>query len=224
MNGSSKGIRSAEDLFNGSRPHCPQIHLVFQDYETSAKLVSATQREESPRRLDRQPRTDRIFISKPGEGPLSYDRMEGRLSSRASERSGEDAPDQLGLLSKKFAAALVGVAAPAPGPSDTREKVIIPPIVVDGEMAVVHEKQKEGPQDAEDGTKPKTITEQGEREADNSTGKGRNTRIAPLVTSRSDSATCRAVFAKYAAEKEAAARRKGSSMQAEGEKTSELED
>jgi hypothetical protein len=213
MNGSSKGIRSAEDLFNGSRSHCPQIHLVLQDYDTSATLVRSTQRDGVAFRGDRQPRTDRIFISKFGEGPPS-DRIARTISSHSTERGGEVASEQHGLLSKKFAVALLGAAAPAPGPPDYQANGSNSPVVMDGERVVINDVAAAANNAINMTSTNNVKLEQGEKERDLPSRRGRDAR-------RNDSATCRAVLAKYAAEN---AKRRGQSTQAEGEKTSELED
>lgn len=131
-NFSSKAIRSADDLYVGSLhrrdPHHPQIHLVFQDYETSARLVGATQRGQYSQRdypgtdqpertsgkqhIMRQPRTDQNFISKP---PLHRPETSPQYSHRDSD--GVEGGDQeriqeatqLGILSKNFEAALLRI-------------------------------------------------------------------------------------------------------------------
>jgi hypothetical protein len=123
---SSKAIRSADDLFIGSLhrrdSHHPQIHLVFQDYEISARLVRATRRgHSSPSDADmnqrertlekqhtRQPRTNQNFLSKPS---LHRPQICPQVSSRDCDGIGglvEDIhkPTQLGMLSKNFEAAL----------------------------------------------------------------------------------------------------------------------
>jgi len=228
-----KAIRSAEDLFNGSRPHHPQIHLVFQDYETSAKLVNATQRK---RPIDdisgdssemRHPRTDRNFISKPDEGPARNGRG-GPISPRTTESGGDEQPEQLGLLTQNFAAALLGVASPTPAEANSRRS--IPPVVVDGEKVVVQgeaARDQELQQKKEDQKEEMAMSkEKGAEEQDGQVtiaARGEN-RARPSSIQRIDSATCRAALAKYTAEKEAAARRKEAPTQSQGEKTSELED
>jgi hypothetical protein len=175
---------------------------MFQDYDTSAKLVKATQRNGAPDMSVRSPRTDRIFISKSEDSPPNRNHNFPSSNSDAP-------PDQLGLLSKSFAAALLGVAAPAPGPSDLHGSGV-PPVVVDGERVVVNGVAQE-PDGAAAAVASQDLL---------SSARGRP---AGRAHTRDDSATCRAVLAKYAAEKEAAARRRGDT-QAEGEKTSELEE
>ncbi|KAL3910359.1 MAG: hypothetical protein SGILL_007722 [Bacillariaceae sp.] len=223
--GGPRGIRSAEDLFNGSRPHYPQIHLVFQDYETSARLVKASQRDANVDMTRRQPRNNRIFISKPGEGPPP---VNGRMSSRNTESGGEEGPEQLGLLSKNFAAALLGAAAPAPAFSNAHnhddDGNNIPPVAMQPDGGVVVPVDAGGHRSA---FAPEHPEHQGNTEmldADNdqslaaAVADGGGTRGRP----RNDSATCRAALAKYTAEKEAAAAKKReSTTQAEGEETSE---
>eukprot|EP00531_Pseudo-nitzschia_arenysensis_P003962 CAMPEP_0116118726 /NCGR_PEP_ID=MMETSP0329-20121206/2260_1 /TAXON_ID=697910 /ORGANISM="Pseudo-nitzschia arenysensis, Strain B593" /LENGTH=486 /DNA_ID=CAMNT_0003612377 /DNA_START=395 /DNA_END=1855 /DNA_ORIENTATION=+ len=99
-------IRSAEDLFNGSRKggryhhnNDPQIHLVFQDYETSAQLIRAgtKQARNHPGHAGRKrARTDRNFIGKPDEAMQ------------------QQQPKSMGLmLSKNYAAALLEVETPS---------------------------------------------------------------------------------------------------------------
>ncbi|KAL3925045.1 MAG: hypothetical protein SGILL_000667 [Bacillariaceae sp.] len=206
--GPSRGIRSAEDLFNGSRPHYPQIHLVFQDYETSARLVKATQRDVAVDMTRRQPRNTRIFISKPGEGPPPRN---GRMSPRTTESGGEEGPEQMGILSKNFAAALLGAAAPAPASNDAQNNDNDPPVVMQEDGGVVVQVRTNGP--------AKESVSQQERSAGKAADE-KEDRNRPHGMPRSDSATCRAALAKYTAEKQAAKRREGTT-QAEGEITSE---
>jgi hypothetical protein len=216
--GASRGIRSAEDLFNGSRPHYPQIHLVFQDYETSARLVNGSRRDANADMSRRQPRDNRIFISKPGEGPPA---ATSRMSPSITESGGEKGPQQLGLLSKNFAAALLGAAAPAPTHSCVRNNhnddshIGGGGGVVNGETQMQPAYQEEAPlPDASHG-----VDNEDSLAAMAADGE---TRTRPHPMTISDSATCRAVLAKYTAEKEAAAAKKReSTTQAEGEETSE---
>jgi hypothetical protein len=216
MNGSSKGILSAEDRFHGSRSHYPQIHLMFQDYETSANLVMATQRQNSLDRVNRQPRTDNNFISNLGDGSPTNDCIGGDLpGSCATERNDEGAPEQIGLMSKKFAAALLGVAAPASAPSDSPR----PPARVAEETGVLNEgaeDERHASLHDNDMTKCSFKSQQGQQEFDPS--------LEVTGGDRNDFATCSTTLAKSATEKKAATRGKGGSTQAEGEKTSELED
>merc|ERR1712194_548209 len=103
--------------------HDPQIHLVFQDYETSAQLIRAgtlrgrsqtrkgssnhhnidsnnnTADESRPVKRRKTARTDRNFIGKPNE-------EETNPSLAAS--------NNMGLLSKNYAKALLEVNTPAP--------------------------------------------------------------------------------------------------------------
>lgn len=126
-------IRSAEDLFHkgslrrGGRFHHigdPQIHLVFQDFETSAELIKAgtlqgrsklkaAKSNESPvEKRRKQARTDRNFIGKPNEAPPQESKS-------------------VGLLSKNYAAALLEVSTPSLAPPADIEEVLDaePPLV-----------------------------------------------------------------------------------------------
>ena len=137
-------IRSAEDLFHngssrrGGRLHHngdPQIHLVFQDYETSAELIKAgtlqgrnklknakisngdsrnSPVESRPIKRQKQARTDRNFIGKPNETNNSTAQPQKQQESKS-----------VGLLSKNYAAALRDVSTPSLAPpADTDEKVL----------------------------------------------------------------------------------------------------
>ncbi|KAG7367311.1 hypothetical protein IV203_029982 [Nitzschia inconspicua] len=212
MNCSSKGIRSSEDLFKGSC-HDPQIHLVLQDYDTSARLVKATQRDGAANSHDRYPRTDRIFISTPGEGPPT-DRSTGLIPAHYSncKPNGDAPPEQIGMLSNQAEAALMEVAAPAPEASDSRDDYG-PPFIADEEQVGMN------------ANKPDNIinSDQGQRLHDVYLAKGGDTRSDLQAISEKDSITFKAVMTKCCPGQKVATGRRGVSTQAEGEKTSELE-
>jgi len=112
-NNSKSVIRSAEDLFHngssrraGGRLHHnndPQIHLVFQDYETSAQLIRAgTKKARNPQRKRKRVRTDRDFIGK------ATDELQQQQQQQQQQ------PQTMGLmLSQNYAAALLNVGTPA---------------------------------------------------------------------------------------------------------------
>ncbi|KAG7353271.1 hypothetical protein IV203_009320 [Nitzschia inconspicua] len=210
MNCSSKGFRSSEDLFKGSC-HGQQIHLVLQDYDTSARLVKATQRNGAANSHDRYPRTDRIFISTPGEGPPN-DRSAGLISSHSIKLNGEAPPEQIGMLSNQADAAIIEVAAPAPEASDSRDDYC-PPFIADEEQVGVNANK---PDD-------NINSHQGQRLHEVYLAKVGGTRSDLQAISEKVSVTCRAVRTKCGPGQKVATRRRGVSTQAEGEKTSELE-
>lgn len=129
---STRAIRSAEDLFFGSLPHrdpqYPQIHLISQGYETSAQLVRATHRgnygpltdtssfhqQQAPgKQHSREPRTDKNFIGKllsqqrPVDSPVPSSKGYGGI---VCGTVGGRQATQLGLLSRNFEAALLGLS------------------------------------------------------------------------------------------------------------------
>jgi len=132
-------IRSAEDLFNnGSSRRGGRIHLVVQDYETSARLVQATRRGRSEKLAkatnqdkyngdgnnelsdsfcQRCARSDRNFIGKSTEVRLNSAAavaVQGNCDGTGVRVKGTQQQQQqsesMGLLSKNYAAALLGVA------------------------------------------------------------------------------------------------------------------
>mmetsp|Transcript_13699 Transcript_13699/g.15241 ORF Transcript_13699/g.15241 Transcript_13699/m.15241 type:complete len:606 (+) Transcript_13699:183-2000(+) len=132
-------IRSAEDLFNnGSSRRGGRIHLVVQDYETSARLVQATRRGRSEKLAkatnqdkyngdgnnelsdsfcQRCARSDRNFIGKSTEVRLNsaaavaiQGNCDGTGVRVKETQQQQQQSESMGLLSKNYAAALLGVA------------------------------------------------------------------------------------------------------------------
>jgi len=128
-------IRSAEDLFNnGSSRRGGRIHLVVQDYETSARLVQATRRGKSEKLAkatnqdkyngdgnnvlndnfcQRCARSDRNFIGKPKEVTMNSAAavaVQGNCDGTGNRvQQQQQQSESMGLLSKNYAAALLGV-------------------------------------------------------------------------------------------------------------------
>ena len=198
-------------MYNGSRPNHPQIHLVFQDYETSARLIRATQRsrpidDASTNRI-RRPRSDRNFISKPGEGPNGKNRV-GPISPRTTESGGEQ--PEMGLLSKNFAAALLGAAGPAP--AEASDSKNIPPVAVEGERVVIP------------GEAPEKQEQQvGRLDKKFSAAEGNHDNRSAAMR-QLDSDACHAALARYTSNKEIEDRIEESATQSQGEKTNEAGD
>jgi hypothetical protein len=201
---------------------------MFHNFEASAKLVMATQRDSSVISANRQPRLDRNFITKSGVGSPTIEGRIGDLQDSCSaERRGDGSLEHIGFVSTKFAVALMGAAAPVACPSDAHRDHLLPPMVLAEGWSALN-RDTEGlrrVRQREKDVMTSTFTaKQRKQKLGVSSEREMEMRNPPPATSQNDFANCNATLANFGIDREAASSRTGVSTQAEGEKTSELDD